>query len=57
MANALIALCDASYVTVSDRLAPDSPCYFCDQCYRPFHYTFEGKLLYDDFEVYPYVHE
>eukprot|EP00164_Ancoracysta_twista_P009836 GFYU01014655.1.p1 GENE.GFYU01014655.1~~GFYU01014655.1.p1 ORF type:complete len:428 (-),score=24.28 GFYU01014655.1:16-1239(-) len=53
-------ICDiysAKYVTYADKLSPDNPCFFCEQCYRPFHYTYEGNLLYSDFEVYKYYHE
>ncbi|KAK3818653.1 MAG: snRNA-activating protein of 50kDa MW C terminal-domain-containing protein [Benniella sp.] len=42
----------ASYVTVNDRLAGHSPCYFCEDCYVAFHYNVEGNILYDDFQVF-----
>jgi snRNA-activating protein complex subunit 3 len=49
----MIARCiTIRFVTISDKLAPENPCFFCDQCYRPFHYSEEGALLYGDFEVY-----
>ncbi|KAF9303253.1 small nuclear RNA activating complex, polypeptide 3 [Mortierella antarctica] len=47
----------AQFVTLDDRLAGESPCYFCQQCYYAFHYDIKGNLLYDDFRVFPYVHE
>jgi len=53
-------ICDiypAKYVTFSDKLSPENPCFFCDFCYRPFHYTPEGQLKYSDYEVYNYYHE
>jgi len=53
-------ICDiypAKYVTCNDPLSIENPCFFCELCYRPLHYTKEGHLIYKDFEVYPYVHE
>eukprot|EP01100_Stratorugosa_tubuloviscum_P005139 TRINITY_DN2335_c0_g1_i2.p1 TRINITY_DN2335_c0_g1~~TRINITY_DN2335_c0_g1_i2.p1 ORF type:complete len:485 (+),score=169.70 TRINITY_DN2335_c0_g1_i2:64-1455(+) len=53
-------VCDihpAKFVTFEDKLAPESPSFFCQKCYQQLHYDFEGRLLYDDFEVYPYFHE
>ncbi|KAG0030919.1 small nuclear RNA activating complex, polypeptide 3 [Podila clonocystis] len=47
----------AQFVTIDDRLAGESPCYFCQQCYYAFHYDIKGNILYDDFRVFPYVHE
>ncbi|KAG0073206.1 small nuclear RNA activating complex, polypeptide 3 [Podila epicladia] len=47
----------AQFVTIDDRLAGESPCYFCQQCYYAFHYDIKGNLLYDDFRVFPYVYE
>ncbi|KAI8359344.1 snRNA-activating protein of 50kDa MW C terminal-domain-containing protein [Mortierella sp. GBAus27b] len=42
----------ASFVTVNDRLAGQSPCYFCEDCYIAFHYDEQGNILYDDFQVF-----
>ncbi|KAG0278779.1 small nuclear RNA activating complex, polypeptide 3 [Linnemannia gamsii] len=42
----------AFYVTVDDRLAGETPCYFCEQCYDIFHYDEDGNILYDDFRVF-----
>jgi snRNA-activating protein complex (SNAPc), subunit 3 len=47
----------AVYVTYEDRLAPTSPCFFCSDCYVKLHYDLEGKILYEDFQVFPYYHE
>ncbi|KAF9377845.1 small nuclear RNA activating complex, polypeptide 3 [Podila verticillata] len=47
----------AQFVTIDDRLAGESPCYFCQQCYYAFHYDIKGNILYDDFRVFPYVRE
>jgi len=52
----------AKKVTHGDRLAPESPCFFCDECYHNCHYKKdnEGKnwvLIYTDFQVFPYYHE
>ena len=52
-------ICDifaSRYVTYNDKLAPDNPCFFCDNCYVDFHYGADGVILYDDFEVFPYYH-
>ena len=52
-------ICDifaSRYVTYNDKLAPDNPCFFCDNCYVDFHYGTDGVILYDDFEVFPYYH-
>jgi snRNA-activating protein complex subunit 3 len=69
-------LCDiypAKWVTYNDKLSIENPCFYCDHCYHPFHYSAEGKLLcvdvlpsslcltllvrYNDFTVFPYFHE
>ncbi|KAH7816924.1 putative snRNA-activating protein complex subunit 3-like protein [Monocercomonoides exilis] len=53
-------ICDifpARYVTYQDRMATEDPFFFCEHCYRPLHYDFEGRVLYNDFEVFPYYHE
>ncbi|KAG0054813.1 hypothetical protein BGZ83_010375 [Gryganskiella cystojenkinii] len=44
----------AFFITVDDRLAGETPCYFCEQCYYDFHYDEDGNLLYDDFRVFLY---
>ncbi|KAF9395628.1 small nuclear RNA activating complex, polypeptide 3 [Mortierella sp. AD011] len=45
----------AFYVTVDDRLAGETPCYFCKPCYHAFHYDVNGNILYDDFRVFEYT--
>eukprot|EP01080_Neovahlkampfia_damariscottae_P012307 gene12307-5981_t len=47
----------AKWVTYTDKLSPENPSFYCDSCYRQFHYSEKGKLLYDDFEVFRYFHE
>ncbi|KAF9123021.1 small nuclear RNA activating complex, polypeptide 3 [Mortierella sp. 14UC] len=47
----------AFYVTVDDRLAGKTPCYFCEQCYDSFHYDVNGNILYDDYRVFRYQAE
>jgi len=49
-------------VTYDDKLAPESPCFFCDECYHQLHYVKDEtgsfwELGYKGFEVYPYFHE
>lgn len=53
-------VCDldrAAWITVNDRLAPENPCSFCQACYEALHYDEQGRLLYNDFRVYPYYHD
>jgi len=47
----------AKFITFGDQYAPENPCFYCDRCYRPFHYDEEGNLLYSNFKVFPYYHE
>jgi snRNA-activating protein complex subunit 3 len=44
-------------VTINDKLAPENPCFFCENCYGPLHYDDQGNVLYDDFYVFPYYPE
>ncbi|XP_071737069.1 snRNA-activating protein complex subunit-like isoform X2 [Rutidosis leptorrhynchoides] len=46
----------ATKVTMHDKWAPENPCYFCGICYFMLHYSDE-KLIYDDFEVFDYIHD
>eukprot|EP00771_Trimastix_marina_P004157 gnl/Trimastix_PCT/898.p1 GENE.gnl/Trimastix_PCT/898~~gnl/Trimastix_PCT/898.p1 ORF type:complete len:351 (-),score=112.88 gnl/Trimastix_PCT/898:17-1069(-) len=53
-------ICDifpARYVTYGDRMATEDPFFYCEHCYRPLHYDAAGRILYSDFEVFPYYHE
>jgi len=53
----MCGVCDqlpAAYVAYGDKLAATSPCFYCEQCYEPLHYSKDGQLLYDDFQVFPY---
>eukprot|EP01112_Ceratiomyxa_fruticulosa_P013325 TRINITY_DN374_c0_g1_i3.p1 TRINITY_DN374_c0_g1~~TRINITY_DN374_c0_g1_i3.p1 ORF type:complete len:453 (-),score=82.35 TRINITY_DN374_c0_g1_i3:224-1582(-) len=53
-------MCDifpAKWETYGDKFTLENPCYFCDQCFKSFHYSAENRLLYNDFKVYPYFHE
>jgi hypothetical protein len=50
-------VCDlfpAKFVTYGDRLAHENPFFYCEQCYREFHFSREEQLLYNDFQVYGY---
>jgi len=52
-------VCDiypAKYVTKNDPLSPENPCFYCEQCYRPFHCKSDGTLQHD-YEEYYYYHE
>ncbi|PVU94888.1 hypothetical protein BB561_002202 [Smittium simulii] len=44
----------ASFVTTNDFHAGETPCYFCQHCYRAFHYDSNNKLILDH-NVYPYA--
>lgn len=46
----------ASHVTYNDVRAPENPCFFCDICFGPLHYTAEGVRRHH-FEHYEYRHE
>ena len=50
-------LLPAKHVVIGDRLAPESPYYCCDHCEFALHYTLDGDLIYDDFSIFPYVHD
>ncbi|KAF9562815.1 small nuclear RNA activating complex, polypeptide 3 [Mortierella alpina] len=45
----------AYYITIDDRLAGETPSYFCEECYDVFHYDEDGNILYDDFKVFLYA--
>ncbi|PRP87976.1 hypothetical protein PROFUN_02713 [Planoprotostelium fungivorum] len=47
----------AKVITINDRLAPENPCYFCDNCFGPLHYDDTGMAVYEDYQVYPYFPE
>ena len=53
----------ASRVVYGDRLCAENPAYMCGQCYHMLHYSCNGgagaepELLYNDFKVFPYVHD
>ena len=52
-------VCDAwsgRYLVFGDKLADTNPCLFCQHCYHMLHYSSDGELLYDDFTVFPYLH-
>ena len=43
----------AQWVTEDDDLAPESPCFFCKDCFKKLHYSSDNKKL-CDFKAYPY---
>ena len=45
----------AKKITHRDRAAPHTPFVWCEACYKDMHFDGEGNVLYDDFEVYPYI--
>jgi snRNA-activating protein complex (SNAPc), subunit 3 len=52
--------CSRMYATkmvFGDRYANTNPAYFCTSCYQLLHYDEEGKILYQDFQVFPYHHD
>ncbi|EFA86627.1 hypothetical protein PPL_00428 [Heterostelium album PN500] len=40
----------SKFVTIGDKLVDETPYFFCEECYRMFHYTKEGALIYSDFK-------
>lgn len=51
-------VCDiypAKYVTLGDNLAPENPCFYCEQCFSHLHVNQHDGL--HDFETFPYYHE
>eukprot|EP01117_Protostelium_nocturnum_P020269 TRINITY_DN9035_c0_g1_i1.p1 TRINITY_DN9035_c0_g1~~TRINITY_DN9035_c0_g1_i1.p1 ORF type:complete len:346 (+),score=58.12 TRINITY_DN9035_c0_g1_i1:159-1196(+) len=53
-------ICDiypAKRMTLNDKVAPENPSFFCDNCFQPLHYSCDNQLLFGDFEVYPYHHD
>lgn len=49
--------CLFRFVTYSDMLSGEHPCFWCELCYRLFHYDVEGKLIQQNFQVFPYYHD
>ena len=43
---------EARHVTYGDRLAPCSPCFFCETCHDTLHLDAKGAPLYDEYERY-----
>lgn len=52
----LCSIESANSVTFNDKNTVFSPYYWCDECFGKIHVDEHGKLLYDDFEMYPYEH-
>jgi hypothetical protein len=50
-------LWSAQFMVYGDRLTITNPTFFCQHCYFLFHYDCNGNLLYNDFTVFPYVHD
>ena len=48
---------DVQHVTYGDKLAPCSPCFFCDECFDALHLDSEGNPLYSEYVRYAYHHE
>jgi len=46
----------AKRVTYYDKEALHNKMRFCEDCYRRLHYDEDGKSLYNDYFVYPYIH-
>jgi hypothetical protein len=46
----------AKYITVGDIHAGESPCFFCEHCFDPFHFDEDGQPLYD-FATYFYAYD
>lgn len=50
-------LWSAKCVVYDDRLASENPTFYCQHCYHLLHYDNAGRLLYNDFKVFPYLHD
>jgi snRNA-activating protein complex subunit 3 len=48
---------DSAFVTYSDRMASESPAFFCKICYDTVHCDAQGNKVYNDYEQYTYDHE
>ena len=42
-----------AWVTRNDELAPESPCFFCEECFQKLHYSATGAKL-CSFEAFPF---
>ena len=54
------SVCDsrpARFCAIMDPLADDYKIVYCEFCHYQLHYDAEGQLVYDDFEIFPYMHE
>lgn len=47
----------ATKIVFGDRLAATNPAHYCETCYYNLHYDVDENILYDDFRVFPYVHD
>lgn len=47
----------AKYITYNDPQAPEIPCHFCEDCFKPLHFDKSGNTLNSDLEVYEYQHD
>ena len=45
---------EGKYVVYGNAKAQRSPCVFCTECYKSFHLSQSGQVLYDDCQVYEY---
>lgn len=50
-------LWSGQYIVYGDRLAITNPILYCQHCYHMLHYSINDELLYDDFVVFPYLHD
>jgi snRNA-activating protein complex subunit 3 len=48
---------DSTHVTYADRMAAESPSFYCKLCFDAVHCDVHGNKLYNDFEEYTYDHE
>lgn len=47
----------AKWVVYKDKQSPENPTFYCENCHKQFHYSQDGKPLYEGYEVYDYYHE
>lgn len=47
----------AKFICYGDRMGISDPMFFCDRCYRVAHFDSAGKLVYKDFQAFPYIQD
>ena len=48
---------NAGVICYGDRLSRRNPSVYCEHCHHALHYDSQGRLLYGDYLVFPYLYE